>query len=89
LNQNDISATPASYSLWQMIRYMLRLGSLGFGGPIALVGYMHLHRDLVEGTTAAAIGAIAGSAIVIAKRSISDIPTALVAVGGGGAAVEV
>ncbi|KAF3996017.1 chromate transporter [Glaciimonas immobilis] len=29
-----------------MILYMLRLGSLGFGGPIALVGYMH--RDLVE-----------------------------------------
>lgn len=25
---------------------MLRLGSLGFGGPVALVGYMH--RDLVE-----------------------------------------
>src|SRR5215213_2318588 len=25
---------------------MLRLGTLGFGGPVALVGYMH--RDLVE-----------------------------------------
>lgn len=35
-----------SYSLWQMLAYMLRLGSLGFGGPVALVGYMH--RDLVE-----------------------------------------
>ncbi|MCX7169398.1 MAG: chromate transporter, partial [Proteobacteria bacterium] len=31
----------------QMILYMLRLGTLGFGGPVALVGYMH--RDLVEG----------------------------------------
>jgi chromate transporter len=29
-----------------MVLYMLRLGSMGFGGPIALVGYMH--RDLVE-----------------------------------------
>jgi chromate transporter len=29
-----------------MVLYMLRLGSLGFGGPVALVGYMH--RDLVE-----------------------------------------
>ena len=34
------------YTMWQMIRYMLRLGSLGFGGPVALVGYMR--RDLVE-----------------------------------------
>ncbi len=35
-----------SYTLWQMILYVLRLGALGFGGPVALVGYMH--RDLVE-----------------------------------------
>ena len=34
------------YTLWQLVLYMLRLGSLGFGGPVALVGYMH--RDLVE-----------------------------------------
>ncbi|WP_440217058.1 chromate transporter [Chromobacterium piscinae] len=37
---------PAQYSLWQLTRYFLRLGALGFGGPVALVGYMH--RDLVE-----------------------------------------
>lgn len=36
----------AAYTLWQMVLYMLRLGSLGFGGPVALVGYMQ--RDLVE-----------------------------------------
>jgi chromate transporter len=35
-----------NYSLWQMVQYALKLGSIGFGGPIALVGYMH--RDLVE-----------------------------------------
>ncbi|WP_434632958.1 chromate transporter [Chromobacterium sp. CV08] len=37
---------PIRYSLWQLTRYFLRLGALGFGGPVALVGYMH--RDLVE-----------------------------------------
>jgi chromate transporter len=36
----------ASYSLWQLVRYFLKLGTLGFGGPVALVGYMQ--RDLVE-----------------------------------------
>src|SRR3954468_17544696 len=41
---NETSKAP--YTLWQMVLYMLRLGSLGFGGPVALVGYMH--RDLVE-----------------------------------------
>ncbi|MFZ6760553.1 chromate transporter [Undibacterium sp. Ji50W] len=41
-----MSATPsASYTLWQLIAYFVRLGTLGFGGPVALVGYMH--RDLV------------------------------------------
>jgi chromate transporter len=34
------------YSLWQLVSYMLRLGALGFGGPVALVGYMQ--RDLVD-----------------------------------------
>jgi chromate transporter len=34
------------YTLWQIVLYMLRLGALGFGGPVALVAYMH--RDLVE-----------------------------------------
>ena len=42
---NDSTDTPR-YTLWQMVLYMLRLGTLGFGGPVALVGYMH--RDLVE-----------------------------------------
>ncbi|MCW7541386.1 chromate transporter [Aquabacterium sp. A7-Y] len=36
----------AGYTLWQLVAYMLGLGTWGFGGPVALVGYMY--RDLVE-----------------------------------------
>jgi chromate transporter len=36
----------APYSLRDLTFYFLRLGAAGFGGPVALVGYMH--RDLVE-----------------------------------------
>ena len=35
-----------AYTLWQMVQYMAKLGTIGFGGPVALVGYMY--RDLVE-----------------------------------------
>jgi chromate transporter len=43
---SDDSRPRPSYSLGQLALYALRLGALGFGGPVALVGYMH--RDLVE-----------------------------------------
>jgi len=35
-----------NYTLLDLIKYFLKLGTTGFGGPVALVGYMH--RDLVE-----------------------------------------
>jgi len=40
------SKTKAAYSLKQLVLYFLKLGYSGFGGPVALVGYMQ--RDLVE-----------------------------------------
>jgi chromate transporter len=35
-----------AYSLKDLVIYFLKLGAWGFGGPVALVGYMH--RDLVD-----------------------------------------
>src|SRR5450759_989522 len=35
-----------SVKLRELVLYFLRLGTLGFGGPIALVG--HMQKDLVE-----------------------------------------
>ena len=35
-----------TYSLSALIKYFLQLGATGFGGPVALVGYMN--KDLVE-----------------------------------------
>src|SRR5438445_389760 len=39
-------ASLAPFTLRDLLLYFLRLGTLGFGGPIALAGYMQ--RDLVE-----------------------------------------
>jgi len=42
----DSDAVRPAYRLKQLTAYALGLGTWGFGGPVALVGYMH--RDLVE-----------------------------------------
>ena len=41
-----MESTAPKYSLRDLIVYFLKLGTWGFGGPVALVGYMH--RDLVD-----------------------------------------
>jgi chromate transporter len=45
-NKVEHAPEPPQYSLWDLGVYFLRLGTFGFGGPVALIGYMH--RDLVE-----------------------------------------
>lgn len=40
------AAATVPYTLRELVVYFLRLGAVGFGGPIALAGYMQ--RDLVE-----------------------------------------
>src|SRR5712691_6151413 len=39
-------ASTPSYTLRDLLLYFLRLGTIGFGGPIALAG--HMQKDLVE-----------------------------------------
>src|SRR2546427_9947837 len=46
MGATDAKAARPPYSLWQMVQYMAQLGTIGFGGPVALVGYMQ--RDRVE-----------------------------------------
>jgi chromate transporter len=43
---SEAESNQPSYTLWQLALYALKLGSVGFGGPAPLVGYMY--RDLVE-----------------------------------------
>ena len=43
---SEIIKNKPNYLLLDLIKYFLKLGTTGFGGPVALVGYMH--RDLVE-----------------------------------------
>jgi chromate transporter len=46
LRQAGKSSTADKPGLGPLIAYFLKLGTVGFGGPVALVGFMH--RDLVE-----------------------------------------
>jgi chromate transporter len=42
----NISEVETKTTLWPLTVYFLKLGTIGFGGPVALAGFMH--RDLVE-----------------------------------------
>src|SRR5476649_2351085 len=44
--EEQLGKAKPAYLLLDITKYFLKLGTWGFGGPVALVGYMH--RDLVE-----------------------------------------
>jgi chromate transporter len=46
IQPSAVETVEGQYSFREFLLYFLRLGTLGFGGPIALAGYMQ--RDLVE-----------------------------------------
>jgi len=59
--ERPLEATaPAQYSLARLVLHFLKLGTIGFGGPIALAGYMKRDHCGVDRVPLAAIsGAIA------------------------------
>jgi chromate transport protein ChrA len=71
LEAAGVSVSAPGYSLGQLVRCMTQLGTIGFGGPVALVGYMH--RDLVEERSWRS-----STVIVLGKRSITDIATVVI-----------
>lgn len=46
MEQEKTPAPSTPVGLWELVLYFLRLGALGFGGPVALAGYMQ--RDLTQ-----------------------------------------
>jgi chromate transport protein ChrA len=74
----------------ELVRYYLRLGLIGFGGPVALVGQMERElvadrkwltnvQGFIKGAYAAAIGTILGACVLLGRIAIGDWLTALVA----------
>src|ERR1035437_3076655 len=46
MSATEVESGPQRGSIWSIVTYFLRLGTLGFGGPVALCGQME--KDLVQ-----------------------------------------
>jgi hypothetical protein len=75
------SGGPAPPGFASVLRYFLRLGTLGFGGPIAVVGYMQ--RDLVQAR--GWISKIGGVTVLPIVWRPNSCPTTACGSGGEGA----
>ena len=53
-------SVPAWVPIWDLVRYYLRLGALGFGGPVALLSLIVLFRWNVNNPALVAVAAIIG-----------------------------
>jgi chromate transport protein ChrA len=74
-----------------MAAYFLRLGALGFGGPVAQANYIRrailLHyaanpylKGFVRGITVAVIGVLVGTTYLVGKTAIGDVLTVCIAI---------
>src|SRR5262249_60066587 len=79
-DQVELAPTASTASFGAYLGYFLGLGTWGFGGPIATVGYMQ--RDVVSGfgrynavaAAAGSLGALAAAAPHLLRRALPTAP---------------
>jgi chromate transport protein ChrA len=82
-NESSVLYATPIVGMSELVVYFLRLGYMGFGGPIARVA-RHRHRanlqGFIKGAYAAAIGTILGACVLLGRIAVSDWLTALIGI---------